>query len=234
MIIRFLLPCTENADRGAIDAAIELVHSYGATLVPLSLKCTSETENVRAVQTEMRQPQHNFLEMVQHQAAIMEVPVEWFEISTHDAGRSIHAFAEEMDCSGILLFVSEGKGVLLETNEVRYVIEHEHIVLPFLIHLIPKKRTPFPPSWISRQFQSKKTSETSPRKERFPRWYPFALLAAGLMIATLAFLNGMYLLEEPGFTIGSLLTKLIFIGVVALSLTAILSFFVEKWRQEQE
>ncbi len=232
-MIRFLLPCTANADRGAIDAAIELAHSYGAILVPLSLRCILKTDVVETVQPETRLPQHNFLESVQHQAAIMEVPLEWFEISTHDAGRSIHAFAEEMDCSGILLFVSEGKGILLETDEVRYVIEHEHIILPFLIRLIPNKRTPFPPLWISRQLRSKKISETSQRKKAFPLWYPFALLVAILIVAALTFLNGLYLLKEPTFSLASLLAKLIFIGVAALSLTAILKFFVERWQQEQ-
>jgi len=232
MMIRFLLPCTANADRGAIDAAIELAHFYGATLVPLSLRCILKAEG--DVQLETRLSQHDFLEVVQHQAAIMEVPIEWFEISTHDAGRSIHVFAEEMNCSGILLFVCEGRGILLETNEVRYVIKHEHIILPFLVCLIPKKRVPSPFSWISHQFQGKKNSEVPERKKTFPLWYPLALLASSLIVATLVFLNGIYLLKEPTFSLASLLAKLIFLCVIALSLTALLKFFVEKWRQEQE
>lgn len=235
-MIRFLLPCTANADRGAIDAAIEVAHSCGATLVPLSLRCTLKTEGAgAAVQSSAsRLSQHDFLEIVQHQATIMEVPIEWFEISTHDAGRSIHVFAEEMNCSGILLFVREGKGILLASNEVQYVIQHEHIILPFLVRLIPKKKASSPSAWISHQFQSRKNFATPQRKKAFPLWYPFALLAVGLIVAALVYLNGVYLLNEPVFTVASLLAKLIFICVAALSLAAILKFFVEKWRQEQE
>lgn len=234
MMIRFLLPCTAQADQGAIDAAIEVAHSCGATLVPLSLQQGLKTEEEGAVQAKSRLSQHSFLEMVQHQAAIMEVPLEWFELSTHDAGRSIHVFAEEMNCSGILLFVREGKGILLETKDVRYVIEHEHIILPFLIRLIPKETTPFLPLWKSHQFQSKKNVTILQKKKAFPRWYPFALLTAGLLVAILGSLNGMYLLQEPVFTLASLIAKLIFVCVFALSLAAILKFFVERWRQRQE
>ncbi len=82
MMIRFLLPCTVKADRGAIDAAIEVAHSCGAILVPLSLQQTLKTEEVGAVQPETQHSQYDFLEIVQRQAAIMDVPLEWFEIST--------------------------------------------------------------------------------------------------------------------------------------------------------
>jgi hypothetical protein len=224
MVIRFLLPCTANIDRGAIDAAVEVASSCGAILVPLSLQNTLKTQ---IVPSESQPPEQNFLDIVRRQAAIMEVPVEWIAMSTHDTGQSIHIFAEEMDCSGILLFVRSGRGVLLETSEVQYVIEHEHIILPFLVHLLPAETTSSPSLWISNKARSRKVATR--RKKALPRWYPFALLASYLIIGILIYLNGMYLLAEPVFTLASLLVKLVFIIVIALSLIALLAFFVEVW-----
>jgi hypothetical protein len=227
--IRFLLPCTANIDQGAINAAVEVASSCGAILVPLLLR------NMVQVKTEFSADQaldQDFLDIVRQQAAVMEVPIERIALSTYNAGQSIHILAEEMDCSGILLFIRDGRGVLLETGEVQYVIEHEHIILPFLVHLISKEPTLSSASWISDHFQSKKGKIH--RKKAFPRWYPFAFLASGLIISALVYLNGMDLLQEPVFTLSSLLVKLIFITVIALSLVAILAFFVEAWRQKQE
>lgn len=229
--IRFLLPCTMNGDPGAINAAIEVASSCGAVLVPLLLRCTSKTETVSL---EARPSEYDFLGMVQRQATIMEVPIEWIETSTHDAGRSIHVFAKEMDCSGILLFVHEGRGVLLETREVQYVIEHEHVILPFLVHLIDKETSPSPVGWIASWFQNKKNAETTRRKNAFPRWYPFALLALGLIVVGLVCLEGTAFLNEPMFTLASLLVKLFFVCVLTYSLVVILTFFVETWRQKQK
>lgn len=231
MMIRFLLPCTANIDRGAIDAAIEVASSCGAILVPLSLRYTLKAETVAS---ESQPPEQDFLDIVRRQAAIMEVPVEWIAMSTHNAGQSIHIFAEEMNCSGILLFVRDGRGVLLETREVQYVIEHEHVILPFLVHLLPRETTSSPATWVSDRFQSKKKAVIIQRKKALPRWYPSALFALCLIVGTLVYVNGMHLLQEPAFTFISLLVKLIFIGVIALSLAAILAFFVEAWRQKQK
>ena len=222
-MIRFLLPCTTEVDRAAIDAAVELAYSCGAALVPLSLHNALRREDVKATQPS----KHDFLELVQHQAAVMEVPVEWFAISTHDPGRSIHVFAEEMDCAGILLFTREGQGILLENNEVQYVIKHEHIILPFLIHLQPEKRTLFVVARPS--YQRKGIPQ---RKKAFPLWYPFALLGLILIVAALVFLNAMYFFREPAFTLASLLVKLIFICVITLSLTTILTFSLDLWRKK--
>lgn len=228
MVIRFLLPCTANIDRGAIDAAVEVASSCGATLVPLSLR---NTLKAHIISSEALQVEQDFLDIVQQQAAIMKVPVEWIAISTHDAGQSIHIFAEEMDCSGILLFVRSGRGVLLETSEVQYVIEHEHIILPFLVHLLPSETALSPSLWISDRFHSKEVAIQ--RKKAFPSWYPFALLASGLIIGTLIYVNVMSLFEEHTFILASLLVKLIFISVIAFSLSAILAFCVNAWRQKQ-
>ncbi len=222
MMVRFLLPCTTGADPDAIAVAVELAHSCGASLVSLSLQDALKVENVEAPGPS----KPDFLEIVQHQAACMEVPIEWFAISTHDTGRSIHVFAEEMDCSGILLFVREEQGILLKTSEVSYVIKHEHIILPFLVHLLPKEKSPSIVSWRQRK-------GIPQRKRAFPLWYPFALLALILIVAALVFLNSMYLLKEPVFSVASLLIKLIFICVVTLSLIAILTFYVAMWRKKQ-
>ncbi len=229
IVIRFLLPCTADMDRGAIDAAVEVASSCGAILVPLSLR---DTLKAQIVPSEAQPPEQDFLEIVRQQAAIMNVPVEWIAMSTHDAGQSIHIFAEEMDCSGILLFVRAGRGVLLKTSEVQYVIEHEHIILPFLVHLLPDETAPSPSLWISNKSHSRKVA--TQRKKALPRWYPFALLASYLIVGVLIYVNGLRLLEEPVFTLASLLVKLVFIIVVAMSLTAVLAFCVEVWRQKQE
>jgi hypothetical protein len=230
IMVRFLLPCTKNVDREAITAAIKVTSLYGGILVPLSLRSAFKAETGPS---DARRPAHHFLDSVQQQAAIMKVPVEWIEASTHDTGQSIHVFAEEMNCAGILLFVREGRGVLLETNEVQYVIEHERIILPFLVRLIAKKTIHPSAIWTLSWFQKKKNSGTTRRKTAFPRWYPFALLIVVLIVAALVGLNGIYLFKEPVFTLLSLLAKLFFVCVITYSLVVMLAFFVETWRQKQ-
>lgn len=73
----------------------------------------------------------------------------------------------------------------------------------------------------------------SQRKKAFPLWYPFALLALILIAAALVFLNAMYFFNEPVFTLASLLVKLVFICVITLSHTTILTFALDLWRKKR-
>lgn len=123
---RLLLPFTQGVDAHAIDCAIWLAHRDGAILVSLSLIRHSETDGARL---EAIQQSKDFLEVVRHKARRMGVPVEQAEFYTHTPVESIHAFAQEMVCAEIMLFLRGGAGILLETEEVKYLLEQERIAL---------------------------------------------------------------------------------------------------------
>ena len=53
----------------------------------------------------------------------MQVPLKCVELRTQNPIQSIRAFAREMECAGIILFVRGGAGVLLDTREVKQLLE---------------------------------------------------------------------------------------------------------------
>ena len=134
MMDRLLLPFTHGVDTQAIDFAVLLAKSQGAILVPLSLIRLSGTRGARL---EHIQQSKDFLEVVRHKAGRLGVPVEPVELSTPDAVQSTGLFAREMACAGILLFLRQGAGVLLDTGEVKQVLEHKSVPL-YLVRMPAK------------------------------------------------------------------------------------------------
>jgi hypothetical protein len=149
MMDRLLLPFTHGVDTQAIDSAVLLAKSHGAILVPLSLICLSGTRGARL---EHIQQSKDFLEVVRHKAGRLGVPVEPVELSTRNAVQSTGLFAREMACAGILLFLREGAGVLLDTDEVKQVLQHESVSL-YLVCLQAKEGMGSRLRRLSRWFQ---------------------------------------------------------------------------------
>lgn len=145
-MMRLLLPFTQGVDVGAIDAALMLAQQRDATLVTISLIRSSGTQAMRGAQLDYRQPSENFLEVVQRQAVHVGVPVERIELTTHNAGQSIHIFAQELECAGIVLFLREGAGVLLDISEVKQILEEESAPL-YLMRLPVLEGASSPPKW---------------------------------------------------------------------------------------
>jgi len=63
------------------------------------------------------------LETVKQKADWYSVRIERLEVSTSDVGQSINLVASEMECEGILLFVSQKGGILLQLHEIKRLME---------------------------------------------------------------------------------------------------------------
>ena len=229
--IRFLLPFTGEIDSGAIQAAVEVAQWCGATLVPLSLICFSEMPETEDRRLEGRRKAHAFQDVVYRYATPMQVAVEGDDLFTCDVRQSIHLFAQEMECIGILLFVCEGTGVLLETDEVRQVVQQEKSALLYLVDLIPKAQTISLQEWLSSHFQKQKLWRLSSREKKYPFWYKVALLGWSLIITGLVILNTIATINEPSFEIVTLITRVVFVLTLSVCLFAILQFFLNEWKE---
>jgi hypothetical protein len=123
MTTRLLLPFTHGVDIFAIEQAILLAKSLDATLIPLSLIRVSQEQRVRGVRLEHIQQSKDFLEAVKYKAARYGVAVQRFEVFTADIAQRINIVAKEQKCEGILLFLGRKKGVLLQANEIKRLME---------------------------------------------------------------------------------------------------------------
>jgi nucleotide-binding universal stress UspA family protein len=124
-----LLPFTHGIDEPAITYALSLAHHRGATLILLSLLRLRGQIGKQTIRWEDIQQSTDFLEFTQQKAARMEIPIQRVELRTAQPVQSIRAFAQEMDCQGIILFVRKGAGVLLATQEVKQLLEDRHYPL---------------------------------------------------------------------------------------------------------
>src|SRR5947209_8111398 len=118
-----LLPFTHGIDGPAISYALCLAHHREATLVLLSLLCPQGRSGKQAVRWEDIQQAADLLVFTQQKAARMGIALQYVELHTQYPVQSIRAFAREMDCEAILLFVRRGEGVLLTTYEVKQLLE---------------------------------------------------------------------------------------------------------------
>jgi hypothetical protein len=119
---RLLLPFTQGVDVLALEYAVLLAKNCNAILLPLSLISTSGERNSKGARLEHIQQSKDFLECVRHKAAKHGMSVNPIEAYTGNSVQHIKLLAQEMDCDGIILFVRDGKGVLLDTYETKHVI----------------------------------------------------------------------------------------------------------------
>lgn len=120
---RFLLPFTEQIDLEALREAARFARRHKAVLVSLALLPLSERQWVEGPRLEMIEQANDFLEAVRYQASEARVSMEPYTLETHDAVRSIQAFAQEMMCEKILLFLRESATVLLPRSIMRQLLE---------------------------------------------------------------------------------------------------------------
>ena len=117
---RLLLPFTHGVNAHALEFAVLLARSRHATLVPVSLIYMPPT--ARGARLERIQQSKDFQALVQTKAIKHGVTIESQEAYTGDVIQSIQRMMQELNCSGIILFVCDGNGVLLSTNEVKHVL----------------------------------------------------------------------------------------------------------------
>ncbi len=120
---RFLLPFVHGVNKFAIEQAVLLAKSHQATLVPLVLIYIPEERRTKGVRLEQVQQSMDFLETVKEKADWYAVPVERLEVLTSHIVQSINLVANEMECEGILLFESQKGGILLQTIEIKCLLE---------------------------------------------------------------------------------------------------------------
>ncbi len=131
---RFLLPFVHGVDKYAIEQAVLLTKSHNATLVPLVLFYLPEERRKKGVRLEFLQQSIDFLETVKQKADWYSVQTEKLEVFTSDVVQSINLVAGEMECEGILLFVSKRGGILLRIEQIKEVMEMPVCKL-YLTHL---------------------------------------------------------------------------------------------------
>jgi hypothetical protein len=122
---RLLLPFTFGVDVFALEYAVLLAKNCNATLVPLSLIPSPRQAGAKrsgGARLEHIQQSKDFLEAVRYKAEKHCVPVSPIEAYTADSVQHIKLLSQEMDCEGIILFVRDGKGVLLNTYESKHII----------------------------------------------------------------------------------------------------------------
>ncbi len=230
---RLLLPCTSGIQEEAIDAALMLAQWCGATLVPLLLNCLPETAETEHALLERRREICMFQDIVGRRASLMNVPVEGIIRSTHNVRRSIHLFAQEMKCVGILLFTREGMGVLLDTNEVKQVVEQEKSTPLYHIHLIHKENRASLRKRLIQQFQRQKQDKVFTRQDKLPRWYKVTLLGCSLIVMLPIIINSVVLLNAPMLNLIALIIRFVFLIALSVFAFSIPRVFLTSWRGEQ-
>ncbi len=130
---RFLLPFEHGVDKFAIEQAILLTKSHSATLVPFVLFYLPEERRKKGVRLEYLQQSMDFLETVKQKADWHSVQTEKLEAFTGDVVQSINLVASEMECDGVLLFVSQKGGILLQIEHIKGIIEKPVCKL-YIIH----------------------------------------------------------------------------------------------------
>jgi hypothetical protein len=118
-----LLPFTHGIDMDVLEYAVLIAQGRNASLVPLSLIHVSKGHHGGGARLEHIQQSKDFLEAVKYKAARYDVSIERFEVFTVDVVESIFIHAQKMRCEDILLFVRDGEGILLQTHEIKQLME---------------------------------------------------------------------------------------------------------------
>src|ERR1017187_8825380 len=134
----WLLPFTHGVDMRAIEYAVRLAESAGATLIPVSLISAPPG----GARLEHIQQSKDFLEAVQYKAARCEVPVECYEVFTGDVQQSLTTLVRDMHCDGIVLVTGSEHTCLLRDEEVKHLLTAPPTALVFIRLSAPQALMP--------------------------------------------------------------------------------------------
>lgn len=81
---RILLPFTQDIDLGALEYAVQFAKKCHAILVPLALLSLSERQWTHGPRLEAIEQAVDFLEAVHYKAERAGVPIEAYDLQTHD------------------------------------------------------------------------------------------------------------------------------------------------------
>ena len=147
--IRLLLPFTNGVHADALEYAVLMAQSRNAVLVPLSIIQVSNGCGAKGARLEYIQQSQDFLAAVECYALKHGVEVEQKEVYASDAVASIRECIQTLHCDGVLLLVENGKGVLLQTIEVKHVVASVTSQV-HLIHMQSQRAEGFDKSFIER------------------------------------------------------------------------------------
>lgn len=130
-----LLPFVHGIDTSALSCALAFAEEENAALLLVSLIRAPKGRGIRA---ESIAQAHDFFELMAHKAAKAGITIKRTQLSTQQIARSTSALAQEMACTGILLFVRDGTGVLMETEDIKKILEKPRQPV-YLFRLAPGK-----------------------------------------------------------------------------------------------
>lgn len=133
-----LLPFVHGIDGAALSSALAFAQKADVTLLLVSLIRLSKESSRRGIRAEAVAQTYDFFEVMRHRAARAGVAIRCTQLSTQQIARSIRALAQEMGCVGILLFVRDGTGVLLETEDIKRLLEQES--QPIYLFRLPSRK----------------------------------------------------------------------------------------------
>jgi hypothetical protein len=133
-----LLPFVHGIDTLALSSALTFAQKVNATLLLASLIPLPQGSRKRSIRAEAIAQTYDFEEFMTYKAARAGVTIRCTQLSTQQITRSIHALAQEMACVGIMLFVRDGTGVLLETEDIKQLLEQGSQPI-YLFHLTSRK-----------------------------------------------------------------------------------------------
>lgn len=118
---RLLLPFTHGVDMYALEYAVHLAKNNEAELIVASLiPCAKEAR--KAIRLEQVQQLRDFEVALGNKADNYGVPIHYVEVVTRGVIQEINRLVQEHECEGIVLFVRDGRGILLQTREVKHLM----------------------------------------------------------------------------------------------------------------
>jgi hypothetical protein len=118
-----LLPFVHGIDTTALAYAVDFAREEDVTLLLVSLFHLPDASNRQGIRLEAIAQAYDFFEVMAYKAARAGVTIKCMQLSTQHIARSIQMLAQEMLCAGILLFVRDARGVLVETEDIWRLLE---------------------------------------------------------------------------------------------------------------
>jgi hypothetical protein len=118
-----LLPFVHGIEMSALSCALACAQEMDATLLLVSLIRLTKGTRRQGARPEAIAQAYDFFEVMIRKAALAGVTIRCMQLSTQQVAGSIQMLAQEMACANILLFVRDGAGVLLETTDIKQLLE---------------------------------------------------------------------------------------------------------------
>lgn len=120
-----LLPFVHGIDSAACSQAFAFAQETNADLLLVALLPPAREGQRQKIRPEAIAQAYDFFELMRNKAERYGVKVTCTHLLTPNITQSIYLLTQEMLCTGVLLFVREGHGVLLETEEIKHLLTQQ-------------------------------------------------------------------------------------------------------------